>query len=277
VTGNELAALRDAHELFAGTSREMSLDARLAHYDGLLARAATLNTVGGQVLYRAAVDRSRDDLRSAAAVDAVVTATAREAHQDHAHARALTKSVLEEARADAAVPDSPIAQREAIRRRVARLRAQQAHVLAARRKSRKHRSRWRAVRYRMLRHSGHPGGLRLPPPNSRAGIAVRAALSRLGRPYVWGATGPYQFDCSGLTQWSYAHAGIHLDRTTYQQIYDGIPVPRSQVRPGDLVFPTAGHVQLAIGNNLVVEAPHSGATVRISPLGTGVQIRRPTG
>jgi cell wall-associated NlpC family hydrolase len=277
VTGNELAALRDAHELFAGTSREASLDARLAHYDGLLARAAALNTVGGHALYRAAADRSRDDLRSAAAVDAVVTATAREAQQDHAHARALTKSVLEEARADTAVPDSPIAQREAIRRRVARLRAQQAHVLAARRKSRKHRSRWRAVRYRMLRHSGHPGGLRLPPPNSRAGIAVRAALSRLGRPYVWGATGPDQFDCSGLTQWSYAHAGIHLDRTTYQQIYDGIPVPRAQVRPGDLVFPTAGHVQLAIGNNLVVEAPHSGATVRISPLGTGVQIRRPTG
>ena len=116
----------------------------------------------------------------------------------------------------------------------------------------------------------HPAGLRLPPPNSRAGIAVRAALSRLGRPYVWGATGPDRFDCSGLTQWSYARAGIHLDRTTYQQIYDGIPIPRSQVRPGDLVFPSAGHVQMAIGNNLVVEAPHSGATVRISPLGTGV-------
>ena len=51
-------------------------------------------------------------------------------------------------------------------------------------------------------------------------------------------------------------AGIHLDRTTYQQIHDGIAVPRSQIRPGDLVFPSAGHVQMAIGNNLVVEAPH---------------------
>ena len=129
----------------------------------------------------------------------------------------------------------------------------------------------------MLHHGAYPAGLRLPPANSRAGIAVRAALSRLGRPYVWGATGPEQFDCSGLTQWSYARAGIHLDRTTYQQIYDGIPIPRSHVRPGDLVFPTAGHVQLAIGNNLVVEAPQPGATVRISPLGTAVTIRRPTG
>ena len=55
----------------------------------------------------------------------------------------------------------------------------------------------------------------------------------------------------------------------------GIPVPRSQVRPGDLVFPHAGHVQLAIGHNLVVEAPYSGASVRISPLGSDVAIRRP--
>jgi cell wall-associated NlpC family hydrolase len=133
------------------------------------------------------------------------------------------------------------------------------------------------LRYGLLRRGGYRAGLRLPPANTRAGIAVRAALSRLGSPYVWGATGPDRFDCSGLTQWSYARAGIHLDRTTYQQIYDGIPVSRSQVRPGDLVFPSAGHVQMAIGNNLVVEAPHAGATVRISPLGTGVQIRRPVG
>ena len=246
-------------------------------YDGLLERAAGLNTAAGQGLYQSAVNRSRDDLRAAATADAAVATTVGEAHRDHANAQGLTKGVLDEARGDMAVPDNPIAQREAIRRRVARLRAQQAHVLAARRKSRRHRSRWRAVRYRMLHHGAYPAGLRLPPPNSRAGIAVRAALSRLGRPYVWGATGPDQFDCSGLTQWSYARAGIHLDRTTYQQIYDGIPIPRSHVRPGDLVFPTSGHVQLAIGNNLVVEAPHSGASVRISPLGIGVQIRRPTG
>jgi hypothetical protein len=115
----------------------------------------------------------------------------------------------------------------------------------------------------------------LPAASGRAATAVRVALSRLGCPYVWGATGPGQFDCSGLVQWSYAHAGVHLERTTYQQIYEGIPVPRSQVRPGDLVFPHAGHVQLAIGNNLVVEAPYPGASVRISPLGASIAIRRP--
>jgi peptidoglycan DL-endopeptidase CwlO len=270
-----LAALSRAHQLFAGTTGPVEVDARLGPYDRLLEHAGAVNTAVGQGRYQSAVKSSRDDLRAAATADAVVADTVEEAHRDHANAHALTKGVLNEARADSAVPDNPIAQREAIRRRAARLRAQQAHVLAARRKARRHRSRWRPVRYRMLHRGGY--GLRLPPPNSRAGIAVRAALSRLGRPYVWGATGPDQFDCSGLTQWSYARAGIHLDRTTYQQIYDGVPIPRSHVRPGDLVFPTAGHVQLAIGNNLVVEAPEPGATVRISPLGAGVQIRRPVG
>jgi peptidoglycan DL-endopeptidase CwlO len=104
---------------------------------------------------------------------------------------------------------------------------------------------------------------------------VRAALSRLGRPYVWGATGPDQFDCSGLVQWAYRQAGVQLERTTYDQIDDGIAVPRSHIRPGDLVFPHTGHVQLAIGNGMVVEAPYTGATVRVTPLGDNVTIRRP--
>ena len=195
------------------------------------------------------------------------------AHQDRAHARELTKTVLDEARADATVaPMTPMAQREAMRRQVARLRAQRGMCCPARSGARRHATALRTLRYRMMHHHGIAS---LPSPNGRAAIAVRAALSRLGRPYVWGATGPDQFDCSGLVQWSYAQAGVQLHRTTFQQINDGIPVPRSQVRPGDLVFPHAGHVQLAIGSNLVVEAPYSGASVRISPLGNNVAIRRP--
>lgn len=277
MSASEVAALSRAHQLFAGTPQGVTLDTDLAHYDGLLRRTTGLNTGGGQELYQSAVDHSRAAMRSAASSDAALKSTANQAHRDHANARALTKSVLDEARGDTAIPSTPMAQREAMRRRLARLRAQQAHVVSARQQARRHRAALRALRYRASRRVGYRAGLRLPPPNTRAGIAVRAALSRLGSPYVWGATGPDRFDCSGLTQWSYARAGIHLDRTTYQQIYDGIPVPRSQVRPGDLVFPSAGHVQMAIGNNLVVEAPHAGATVRISPLGSGVQIRRPVG
>ena len=131
------------------------------------------------------------------------------------------------------------------------------------------------------RQLGAPGkyrdsGMVGTPSNDRgADSAVRAALSRLGCPYVWGAEGPDRFDCSGLVQWAYERAGIRLHRTTYDQINDGMPISPAQVRPGDLVFPHAGHVQLAIGDNLVVEAPYPGATVQISRMGPNVAIRRP--
>jgi peptidoglycan DL-endopeptidase CwlO len=277
VIESDIEALSRAHQLFAGSTRHPTLDAGTAHYRGLLQRAAGLNNGVGHGDYQLVVDDSREALLSAAHTDAAAAGVVASAHQDRTQAGELTKSVLDYARADAAVtPTTPMAQREAMRRRVARLGAQRAHVLSARLRARRHMVALRALRYRMPHHHGPwLAGLRLLSPTGSAGIAVRAALSRLGRPYVWGATGPDQFDCSGLVQWAYAQAGIHLDRTTYQQINDGIPVPRSQVRPGDLVFPHAGHVQLAIGNNLVVEAPYSGASVRISPLGSNVQIRRP--
>jgi cell wall-associated NlpC family hydrolase len=270
MSSSELEALSRACQLFADGVIPAAV--KSAHYDGVVdgvpQRATELNTGGGHQLYRFTVEHNRRTLQSSAATDAAVAAVTDRARQDHAQARLLTKSILDEARADTAIPDTAMAYREALGRRAARLRAQRAHVLRAHRQARRHAAALRGLRYRTRRQ-------RLPPPNNRAGIAVRAALSRLGRPYVWGATGPDRFDCSGLTQWSYAQAGLHLDRTTYEQIHDGIAVPRSQVRPGDLVFPHAGHVQMAIGNNLVVEAPHAGALVQISPLGSNVQIRRP--
>jgi peptidoglycan DL-endopeptidase CwlO len=273
MTDSDIEVLNRAHQLFAGSTQQHTLDAPSRASN----RVVTLNSGVGQDHYQSLLNRSHQTLLSAARTDAAASDVIAGAHRDRAQARELTRNVLDEARADAAAPSiTPMAQREAMRRRAARLRAQRAHVLAARLRARRHAAVLRTLRYRMLHHHG-PGlaGLRLPTPSSRAGIAVRAALSRLGRPYVWGATGPNQFDCSGLVQWSYAQAGIHLDRTTYQQINDGIPVPRWQVRPGDLVFPHSGHVQMAIGNNLVVEAPYSGASVRISRLGNYIAIRRP--
>ncbi len=274
---SEVDVLTRAHQMFSGSSWHPTLDAGTALHDRLLRHAATLNNGVAHGGYRLAVDHSRRRLLSAARTDAEAAGIIASAHRDRAQARALTKSVLDEARADETVtPTTPMAQRDAVRRRVARLRAQRAHVLSARLRARQHSMALRALRYLLMHHRGPwLAGLRLPSPTGRAALAVRAALSRLGHPYVWGATGPDQFDCSGLVQWAYAQAGVHLDRTTYQQINDGIPVPRSLVRPGDLVFPHAGHVQLAIGNNLVVEAPYSGASVRISRLGANVQIRRP--
>lgn len=272
---SEVEALGRAHQLFAGSTHPSSLTADTTHYRDVLQRAARLSDRMAHGGYQLAVDHGRQRLTAAAGTDAAATDVIAGAHRDRAQAGVLTRGVLDAARADADSPATPLAQREAMRRRVTRLRAQRAHVVSARSRARRRYAELLALRYR-LRHDRRLGvsGLR-GLPNDRAGLAVRAALSRLGRPYVWGATGPDQFDCSGLVQWSYAQAGIHLDRTTYQQINDGIPVPRSQVRPGDLVFPHAGHVQLAIGNNLVVEAPYSGASVRVSRLGNNVAIRRP--
>ena len=270
MTEDEIEVLSRAHGLFAGDTRRPPLDARTEHYRETLTRAAGLNHAVAQGGYSLAAERGGQRLLSAARADTAAADVIAAAHRDRAQAAALTKSLVDEARADAAVtPTTPMAQREAMRRSVARLRAQRAHVLSARVNARRHSAALRALRDRLTHHRAAGAA------SGRAALAVRAALSRLGRPYVWGATGPNQFDCSGLVQWSYAQAGVHLGRTTYQQIDDGIPVPRSQVRPGDLVFPHAGHVQMAIGNNLVVEAPYSGASVRISRLGSNIAIRRP--
>lgn len=105
--------------------------------------------------------------------------------------------------------------------------------------------------------------------SSRAAVAVAAARSALGRPYVWGANGPGGFDCSGLMQWSYAHAGVGLPRTSQAQRFAGRQIPLSQARPGDLVTyrSDAGHVGMYVGNGQVIHAPYPGAPVRYDPVG----------
>ncbi|MFI6347003.1 NlpC/P60 family protein [Streptomyces sp. NPDC050560] len=105
--------------------------------------------------------------------------------------------------------------------------------------------------------------------SGRAAAAVAAARSAIGSPYVWGASGPNAFDCSGLMQWAYAKAGISLPRTSQQQRYAGRSVPLSQARPGDLVAyrQDASHIAMYIGGGMVVHAPHPGARVRTDPVG----------
>ena len=107
-------------------------------------------------------------------------------------------------------------------------------------------------------------------------MAVKAALSKLGRPYVWGGRGPDAFDCSGLTRWSYAQAGVTLGDDTYAQIRQGAPVAHGDVQAGDLVFPNAGHVMLAISPTECVEAQQSGVPVKVSPMPGSYVARRPT-
>ncbi|MFF8270733.1 NlpC/P60 family protein [Streptomyces sp. NPDC016562] len=109
----------------------------------------------------------------------------------------------------------------------------------------------------------------LGPSSGRAATAVMAARAAVGRPYVWGSTGPSGFDCSGLMVWSYRQAGVSLPRTSQAQRYAGRQVPLSQARPGDLVTyrADASHVGMYVGNGQVVHAPYPGARVRYDPVG----------
>ncbi|MFE7584779.1 NlpC/P60 family protein [Streptomyces gardneri] len=114
------------------------------------------------------------------------------------------------------------------------------------------------------------GGERGPvtAPNTRAAEAVSFARAQLGKPYVWGATGPSAYDCSGLTQAAWRAAGVSLPRTTYTQINAGQRVSRSQLAPGDLIFFYSGisHVGLYIGGGQMIHAPRPGAPVRVAPI-----------
>ncbi|WP_189703692.1 C40 family peptidase [Streptomyces anandii] len=105
-------------------------------------------------------------------------------------------------------------------------------------------------------------------PDSRAAAAVSYAYAKLGSPYVWGATGPDAFDCSGLVQAAYRSAGVSLPRTTYAQIGAGRRVSRSELLPGDLVFFYSGvsHVGIYIGGGRMIHAPNPSAPVRVAPI-----------
>ncbi len=105
-------------------------------------------------------------------------------------------------------------------------------------------------------------------PTQAAQIAVDTAYAQLGDPYVWAADGPDSFDCSGLTMYSYAAAGISLPHSSRMQSTMGVYVPRDQLQPGDLVFyySPVSHVGIYIGNNELIEAPNSGGVVQIRDL-----------
>ncbi|MEV5650125.1 NlpC/P60 family protein [Nocardia sp. NPDC052254] len=99
--------------------------------------------------------------------------------------------------------------------------------------------------------------------------ALAAGLTRVGDPYVWGATGPDQFDCSGLVQWAFHHVGIDLPRTSQAQATVGSPVSRDELQPGDVVFfySDASHVGIYAGNGMLLHASTFGVPVAVAPMG----------
>lgn len=104
-----------------------------------------------------------------------------------------------------------------------------------------------------------------PAPDAGAQAAVDAALSQLGKPYQWGAAGPDTYDCSGLTMWAWAHAGVSLPHNSGMQYAATPRVQWSDIAPGDLLFfgSPIHHVGMYIGNGQMVEAPYTGSEVRV--------------
>jgi cell wall-associated NlpC family hydrolase len=112
--------------------------------------------------------------------------------------------------------------------------------------------------------------INIPGGNSVGEEALREALTRRGYPYVWGAAGPYAFDCSGLVVWSYGQIGIHLEHFTGDLWNEGIHVSRSQLEPGDLLFfYDLDHVGIYIGGNEMVDAPDFGQDVMVQQIDWG--------
>ena len=110
--------------------------------------------------------------------------------------------------------------------------------------------------------------VKIAPPPSHGSVALAAAMSMKGTPYVWGGTTTRGFDCSGLVLWSFKKAGISLPRTSSAQSNVGQPVSLANLQPGDLVFfySQVSHVGIYVGNGMVVHSPQTGDVVKLSPL-----------
>jgi cell wall-associated NlpC family hydrolase len=118
---------------------------------------------------------------------------------------------------------------------------------------------------------GLPGEATAPPPADRGAALLLAAESRIGAPYRYGGAGPDAFDCSGLVSYAHRQLGIAVPRTAAGQFAAATPVPRRDLRPGDLVFfrlqgPAVNHVGIFAGDDRFLHAPQSGGAVRMASL-----------
>lgn len=116
-----------------------------------------------------------------------------------------------------------------------------------------------------------PEGFDLASLGDGAGLgyaALQVALTRIGMPYVWGATGPDSFDCSGLVMWSYKQIGVNTPRTALQQSLGGTPVDLKDILPGDVVtfYDDVSHVGIYAGNGMMVHASTFGVPVKIQEI-----------
>ncbi|MBT2448517.1 C40 family peptidase [Streptomyces sp. ISL-43] len=259
----EVGRVQDA--VARGQDRINTMRGVLGAYAGAQYRAGGIDPAVELMLS----DDPDDYLAKAAALDRLTGRQARQLDELHSEQHRLGQEREEATRKLAAL--------DALRADVAKeKRAVTAKLAAARRLLNAMPTQERADFERASRSDGRPEGLpdlsdasSLGPSSGRAATAVTAARSAVGRPYVWGSTGPTGFDCSGLMVWSYRQAGVALPRTSQAQRHAGRRVPLSEARPGDLVTyrSDASHVGMYVGNGQVVHAPYPGARVRYDPVG----------
>jgi cell wall-associated NlpC family hydrolase len=232
-----------------------------------LDRAGTLDAVSrnqaGRLRALRAARRSLESEQKAAAQQ-VARADAIAADMERTRER-IEKAVAEQqelvARLESADARRERLEREAAERRAAQLRAaeERARELARAEAAR------RAELARASRSAPRPtyNG----PSSGRASIAVAEAYRQLGKPYQWAAAGPDRFDCSGLTMWVWAKAGVSLPHHSGSQYQHGTHVSQSEVRPGDLVFfgSPIHHVGIYVGNGNMISAPQTGDVVKVQP------------
>lgn len=115
---------------------------------------------------------------------------------------------------------------------------------------------------------GIPPGDMAPGGSPEAATVIQAALSRIGSPYSWGASGPNAFDCSGLVMWSFQQAGVSLPHSSQALASGGQPVSLDQMQPGDVVnyYSDASHTAIYIGDGMMVHASTYGTPVRVAPV-----------
>lgn len=208
-----------------------------------------------------------DDVRRDAAVDAVRRTT--QLHDRLAQAATQRAQLVGRAAALLAqVQRLQRAQRQALHHATSQVRTLSAQLEKQRQAAAQREAAAQLAQYGLVTAARPAAG------NPYGDAAVNAALSKVGSPYVWGAEGPSTFDCSGLVQWSYAQAGYSLPRLADEQYFASVPVPLSDLKPGDVLVyaydvhdaSTIHHITMYIGNGQMVEAPHTGAFVRVVPV-----------
>jgi cell wall-associated NlpC family hydrolase len=161
--------------------------------------------------------------------------------------------------------ESEDARRERLEREAAERRA--AQIAAARERARALAAAERARLAALRASRDRSAPVYTGPAEGRAAIAVQEAYRQLGKPYRWGAEGPDSFDCSGLSKWAWAKAGVSLPHYSRAQYNEGRHVSRSELRPGDLVFfgDPIHHLGIYVGNGNMIHAPQTGDVVKVSP------------